>query len=112
MVKLTLPYPPSLNRMYRMVGGRFLISKVGRSYKEEVEKFCMVQRFTPLDGEISVTVRAYRPERRGDLDNTFKVLLDSIKGACYHDDSQIVELHAKRFDDKLRPRIEIEIQEV
>jgi crossover junction endodeoxyribonuclease RusA len=110
--KLTLDYPPSLNRMYRMVNGRFLISEVGRDYKKLVGDICLVNRLSPLSGQVCIRLDAYRPAKRGDLDNLFKVLLDSIKGYCYHDDKQIVEMHAYRRDDKANPRVEVEITEV
>ena len=57
-----------------------------------------------------VTLRWHRPAKRGDLDNTTKVTLDALNGIAYSDDSQIVELHAYRFDDKDNPRMEVEIK--
>jgi crossover junction endodeoxyribonuclease RusA len=111
-MKITLDYPPSLNQMYRVVNGRFLISAVGRGYKKIVEAVCIANRLKPLDGELKVEINAYRPRKSGDLDNLFKVMLDSLKGSAFHDDKQIVEIHAKRFDDKDNPRVEITVQEL
>jgi crossover junction endodeoxyribonuclease RusA len=111
-IKLTLPYPPSLNRLYRMVNGRFQISKVGKGYKNEIMWLCKVNRVQPLASEIACEFKFYRPQKRGDIDNLFKVLADSLIGSCYCDDSQIKEIHAYRFDDKLNPRVEIEIREI
>jgi Holliday junction resolvase RusA-like endonuclease len=62
---------------------------------------------TPLKGEVSVQLAVYRPQRRGDLDNTLKVVLDSLRGIAYVDDSQIVQILARRYDDKERPRVEL-----
>ena len=36
-----------------------------------------------------------------------KVLLDSLTGVIWEDDSQIVEIHAYRYEDKNNPRVEI-----
>ncbi len=110
-MKLTLPMVPSLNRMYRTVQGRMLISAEGRAYKKTVGQLCLIQRVKPLLGEIALTVTVYRPAKRGDLDNYFKGLMDSLNGIAWMDDSQIVEIHAFRKDDKHDPRIEIEIWE-
>lgn len=55
-----------------------------------------------------MVIRVYRPQRRGDLDNTMKAILDSLSGLLYVDDKQVIEIHAKRFDDKKNPRVEIE----
>lgn len=107
-IKLTLPYPPSLNNLYSTGkhGKRFLTAK-GRNYKSVVGK--IAENAQKLDGEIKLTVDVFRPAKRGDLDNTLKILQDSLEGICYHNDRQVVEIHARRFDDKNNPRAEIEI---
>lgn len=109
---LTLPFPPSLNRMYRVVHGRFLTSKVGREYKQTVGLTALAARVTPFQGPIGITVRLYRPAKRGDADNFLKVALDSMQGHCYNNDSQIIELHVYRNDDAANPRMEVEICQI
>jgi Holliday junction resolvase RusA-like endonuclease len=37
-----------------------------------------------------------RPAKKPDLDNIIKSLTDGLNGVCYHDDSQIVDLHATK----------------
>lgn len=96
--------------MYRISGSRMYVSREGLKYKKAVEKICSTLRIKPLDGLLSVSVDVYRPQRRGDLDNTFKCLFDSLNGFLWIDDKQIVEIHARRFDDKLKPRVEVEIR--
>jgi Holliday junction resolvase RusA-like endonuclease len=111
-ITLTLPYPPSLNRMYRSVAGRVLISREGRAYKKLIGDLCLMKRVRPMDGDVSLTLTAYRPRRSGDLDNTQKALLDALQGHVYHNDGQIVEIHARREDDKANPRVEVEITQI
>lgn len=107
--ELTLPYPPQANHLYTIARGRKILSTKGREYKETVRYNCIAQRWRdPLDGELSVTVTAYRPRKAGDLDNVLKAVLDSVKGYLWHDDKQVVEIHAYRKDDKTNPRIEIQ----
>ena len=62
--------------------------------------------------ESLVAVTSARPRRIGDLDNVLKSLLDSMKGIAFVDDGQIVELRLRRFDDKLRPRVEVTVERV
>jgi Holliday junction resolvase RusA-like endonuclease len=38
--------------------------------------------------------------------------LDNLQGIAYVNDRQIVEIHARRFDDKANPRVEVIIEEV
>jgi Holliday junction resolvase RusA-like endonuclease len=48
-------------------------------------------------GALSATGRRSPfPVRKPDLDNAAKLLLDSLNGLAYRDDSQVVELHVRR----------------
>lgn len=108
--QLILPYPPVLNHLYATVGNRRVLSKEGRDYHAVAARFCC--NMDVLHGPISVTIYAYRPRKQGDIDGIFKVLIDSLTGHAWKDDSQIVELHAYRRDDKLNPRVEVTIKEM
>lgn len=109
---ITLPFPPSANRYWRMFRNRMTVSAEARAYQLEVF-FQVVEGHDgipqPIDGPVAVTLRVYRPRRSGDLDNRLKVVLDAMQGLLYHDDSQIVELHAHRFDDPDCPRVEVDV---
>jgi Holliday junction resolvase RusA-like endonuclease len=64
----------------------------------------------PMLGPVVLTIRVFRPRRLGDLDNTTKVLQDAFTGFAWRDDSQVVEIHAYRFDCPENPRAEVEIR--
>jgi Holliday junction resolvase RusA-like endonuclease len=67
-------------------------------------------RKKPLEGELEVWVTLFfGTKRKADLDNFNKILLDSLTGIVYVDDSQIHALHIQRDYDKKKPRIEISI---
>jgi crossover junction endodeoxyribonuclease RusA len=107
---LVLPYPISANRYWRSVPGRgVLLSADARRYKEDAGKEALAAGVRPVDGPVALTVTLYRPAKRGDLDNRIKVLLDALSGIAYRDDSQVVELHAYRLDDKDHPRVEVQV---
>lgn len=101
----TLPYPPSVNRMYRAVNGRQILSAEGRAFKARVSAMRLVP--APLVGEVDVTVRLFRPRRSGDTDNFLKSVLDVLKGIAYRDDAQVRDIFAYRRDDKHNPRVEV-----
>lgn len=114
MIRLTLPWPPALNNLYFNLvrnGKQFRIpTSRKKEYTAEVHKICARGAIKPIDGDVVVTLRAYRPRKVGDLDGIFKANFDALTGWAWHDDKQITEIHAKRFEDKENPRVEIEIE--
>ena len=79
-------------------------STEAREYQTVVKMLAKADGATQLSGPVAVTVNIYRARAAGDLDNRLKVLLDSLQGVFYANDSQIRELHAYLDDDKARPR--------
>lgn len=58
-----------------------------------------------------LTVRAYRSENRGDVDNFVKTVQDALQDAgVIADDCQIDSISAEKFLDKANPRIEFELE--
>jgi len=113
MVMLDLPYPPSINRYYRHVGFRTLISREGRTFRTNV---CALlggggRRKPPSGGRIALCMDAFPPDRRiRDLDNLQKPALDAMQHAgIYEDDSQIDLLLTRRRDVVPGGRLAVEI---
>jgi Holliday junction resolvase RusA-like endonuclease len=94
MFEAELPYPPSINHYWRRVGFRTLISREGRRFRERVMAILAARRVNPLAGPLAVEVDVYPPDnRRRDIDNVQKALLDALQhGGAYGDDSQVVRL--------------------
>lgn len=111
-IKLILPYPPSVNNLYANFGGRRITSAKGRRFKADIAVLARQQGARLLNGNLSVTFRIFRPKKIGDLDNRLKISQDALKGICFEDDKQIIEIHAFRFDDKANPRIEIDLKQI
>lgn len=111
-MKIVLPLPPSSNRYWRNCRGRTFVSAEAKAFKQEVALLCATARVRPVEGACGVSMDVYRARRSGDLDNKIKCTLDSLNKIAFNDDSQIVEIKARRFDDKANPRVEIEVYEV
>lgn len=94
MQTIELPYPPSVNRYYRHVGCRTLISREGRTYRRRVCSILQRMGVRPMDGTLAIGLDLYPPDgRRRDCDNVLKALLDAMQyGGVYGDDSQIKKL--------------------
>jgi crossover junction endodeoxyribonuclease RusA len=112
-LSVSLPYPPSANRYYRVFRGRAVKSSEARSYQTGVRLLVasLHSDWTPLTGDVALELRFFRPAKRGDLDNLLKVTLDSLNGLVYADDSQVTRILAERREDKLRPRVEVTVTE-
>lgn len=114
-LKLTLPWPPSVNH-FKKVGG-IIKTKSGKFYQKRVNTdatkafyYCVYQEAhfkMPTEWlkiacsetmRFRVDVDLYPPdERRRDIDNSLKVVGDSLVHAhVIHDDSQIDILHVER----------------
>lgn len=88
---------------------RTLISADGRQYKADVAGICQREGVQPLPGPVALVLVAYRPRKVGDLDNLLKPILDALKGMAFVDDSQVIEIHATRRDDKHNPRAMVQV---
>jgi crossover junction endodeoxyribonuclease RusA len=89
------------------MAGRHLISEAGRAYRIEIVALLFNYPHTPLTGPLKLTIRAHRPDnRRRDIDNILKPLLDALAHAgIYEDDSQIHHLDILLCDkDPDQPR--------
>lgn len=111
-MRFSLPYPPSVNDYWHHNRqGRTFLSPAARAFKSVVMLRLRVEGVRqPVLGPVVVRLWVYRPRRRGDLDNVLKATLDALKGAAFVDDGQVVELHARRLEDKAFPRVEVEVQ--
>lgn len=111
VLRLTLPEPPSANRWWRKWKNRMVLSDEARAYKAATYLAAKrVTRKRPIPaGDVMLTIDWYRSRRAGDLDKRLGVVIDALQGAAYENDSQVVELTARRFDDKKNPRLEVTI---
>lgn len=105
-VLLTLPIPPSANRYWRSANNRVYVSQEAQDYKQYVRLLC--GQLEQMSGDVVISFTVYRARKAGDLDNYTKVMLDALKNILYEDDSAVVEIHAKRADDKDNPRVVFE----
>jgi crossover junction endodeoxyribonuclease RusA len=108
-LKVTLPWPPSINSMYAqgIIGGKhkkarasMFLSQAGKDYRIEALVAINNQRVpkNSLRGRLAVTALAYPPDERvRDLDNLWKSALDVLKhNQVITDDGHIDDLHVKR----------------
>lgn len=99
-LEIMLPYPPSVNHYWRMAGGRMIVSDAGRAYRARVLELALHHRLAGSFGSarLSVSLELTMPDnRRRDIDNTAKALLDALTAAgVWTDDEQIDRLLIER----------------
>ena len=112
MLKL-LGEPRSTNHIYKMTcRGRFAsmyMSAEGKSLKEDYQWQLKSQWKQPIitrDVELEVKL-FFGTKRKNDIDNFNKLLLDSMTGIVFVDDSQITKLTISKHYSKEDPRIEV-----
>jgi crossover junction endodeoxyribonuclease RusA len=114
-LNFVLPFPPSVNRYYRHVGYRTLLSREGRQYRAAVCRLLAGRVQQPLSVPLQAELHLYPPDRRRrDWDNFQKGVWDALQHAgIYLDDSQVrravVEMHEPdgkaRAECQLQPRL-------
>jgi crossover junction endodeoxyribonuclease RusA len=109
IVLKTKPIP--INQKYFVVNGRMILSKKYRDTKEAMQWEITSQvKFERITEDVALNILFYYGDKRKrDIDAYLKILLDSMSGIVYVDDSQITLLHVSKFIDKINPRTVIQI---
>ncbi|ECF5974082.1 RusA family crossover junction endodeoxyribonuclease [Salmonella enterica subsp. salamae] len=118
-MKLTLPFPPSVNTYWRTpnkgpLKGRHMVSASGRKYQSEacaavIEQLRRLPK--PSTAPASVEITLYPPDKRiRDLDNYNKALFDALTHAgVWEDDSQVKRMVVEWGPVIPKGRVEITI---
>lgn len=95
--EVSLPYPQSVNRMWRHFRGRTVLSSEGRAYKAEVQRLAMAKGAELMSGKLRLRVKLLPKTKKDgaasaivmDLSNCLKVAEDALQGVCYENDKQV-----------------------
>lgn len=107
--------PRSTNHIYKSIcRGKFAsvyMSAQGKTLKEDYQWQVKSQwKGKPLTDEVDLRVELFfGVNRKYDIDNYNKLILDALTGIVFEDDSQIVSLLIIKNFDKKNPRVEIDI---
>lgn len=97
---LQLPFPPSVNSVWRCMHSRNILSQKGRDYRAFVialmeGTMADVRKF---ENRLRVDIVLHPPTRRKyDIDNFHKALLDALTHAgIWEDDEQIFQMYVEK----------------
>lgn len=84
-ITFMLPYPPSVNAIWRPAGNRIISTDTARAYRQRCAEEIMVQKVPrhhrAIRGRLALHMLVITPAstRRRDLDNVLKATLDAIQ---------------------------------
>lgn len=116
-LSLVLPWPPSVNRIWRAILGRVVLSEVARKYSVKLNNALPVGPVDPMRGRLAVTMLMCPPtslkNRVLDIANREKLVCDMLtKQRIWLDDSQIDMMLIARGAPCDAGRVEMLIQEI
>ena len=101
--------PPSLNSMYRKFRNRVVLSQQAKDFKQLIAD-SVSDNFTGLSGKLHLQVTfMFADNRKRDIDNYLKVLLDAMKGILFQDDDQIFSMQVTKHIGCESPKTSITI---
>lgn len=115
MLKLELPYPPSINHYYLHTSKGVILGTKGKKYRRDAILLLHKHKgHFDASKRLNVVINVYPPDKRKrDLDNIIKCLLDSLQHAeIYVDDNQIDWLSIIRRNQVLNGCVQIWLSEL
>lgn len=107
---------PSKSNGYKIIVIHGHASLAKSAALKEYEKSFFLQcklRDKNIKNNFKVSVDVYFSSNRKDLDGMFKIFLDCLQSCkAIDNDRHCIEIHARKFVDKVNPRIEFDIEEI
>jgi crossover junction endodeoxyribonuclease RusA len=101
--------PISVNALYQ---GRRFLTKEGKAIKLVMASEIRKQwKKSLITNDVGIEIDFFFKNRRMDIDNAIKSLLDCMTGIIWKDDCQIVELKARKWINKKDQSISITVEE-
>ena len=105
---------PSKSNCYKVIrlGNRCSLGKQKhlKSYENSFKLQMLNYKYNLIESEFKFIIDVYYDSRRPDLDNSLKVVLDCLqKAEVIKNDNKCIEIIAKKYLDKIDPRIEFSI---
>ena len=100
MFEVNLPWPPTVNHYWGVRGLRRYLTKRAKDFRQDVIDVCDNSECIYPTQRLSLHLKLFMPDnRRRDIDNVSKGILDSLAYAgCYNDDCQIYQLFIEKVD--------------
>lgn len=109
--------PPSKSNCYKIItlNGHGSLAKTAalKKYEKDFYIQCNQYRNKDIKGYFELHIDVFYENQRSDLDNAMKVILDCLQHVkAIANDNKCVHINARKFLDKVNPRIEFSLKEV
>jgi Holliday junction resolvase RusA-like endonuclease len=109
--------PPSKSNCYKIIkiGNHGSLAKTPalKKYENDFYIQCNQYRDKNIEGYFEFYIDVFYPSQKSDLDNSLKCVLDCLqKVKAISNDNKCVLIVARKFLDKLNPRVEFEIKKI
>ena len=102
MITLELPYPVSMNAIWRTYRGKQCLTPEARRYRNEIKYICSQRKAKLITGPVSVvlelrpklTISGRASKILIDLDNCIKATLDGLEGIVLDNDRNVKRIYA------------------
>lgn len=113
LLELTVEGEPRAKGRPRFANGHAFTPKGTRFAEENLAWEAKIRHRTATNAPLQVHLDFFMSsKRRVDTDNLAKLVLDSLNGVVWADDSQIRELRVRRDVDRGRPRTVVRVYEL
>ena len=120
MIELTLPYPPSVNKIWRVGKAKVYLNPIAKAYRDQVfwKSLAIIDKFiVPVfikNTKVRLEIKMYPPDhKRRDVDNICKSILDALQYTrIIDDDSQIYQLYVEKLEVRKGGEIEVKLLEL
>lgn len=102
MITLELPYPVSMNAIWRTYKNKQVLTAEARNYRNQIKYICSQRKAQLIPGPVSVIIEL-RPKMTlsgraskvlMDLDNCIKATLDGLQGIVIDNDRNVKRIYA------------------
>lgn len=102
MITLELPYPVSMNAIWRTYKNRQVLTAEARNYRNAIKYICSQRKAMLISGPVSVvielkpklTLSGRASKVLIDLDNCIKATLDGLQGIVIDNDRNVKRIYA------------------
>jgi Holliday junction resolvase RusA-like endonuclease len=103
----TVNYETLIKLTYQQEQGKLHEGEVQMS----ISAYYTIPKSTSKKRSLEMLNKTIRPTKKPDIDNVIKIIADSLNGIAYHDDTQIVSIHAYKYYAEI-PLVRVQILEV